>query len=216
MAQKIYSHTDKRYKCSTVQKRQNGAYVYSKEIVENIIPAVKTKRPWVTIYLGEFCVDHAIYFIHDNLRPERYAFLKKYKDVIAVCGIMETVWKVQEYVDHAIYLPLSVDIDWVKRFVRNKDKIACYAGRKGKPGMDTLDPTLVDMLCDMPRNVMLSEMGRYIFCFAVGRTAIEAAILGCRILPYDPRYPDPRVWQVLSNQEAADILQHKLDMIDKA
>ena len=211
----IYCHTDKRYKCSTIQKRQNGAYVYSTEIVKNIIPAVKTTRPWVTIYLGQFCVDHAIYFIHDNLNTKRYEFLKKYKDVIAVCGIPETVEKIKEYVDHAIYLPLSVDVDWIMRWERPKDRLACYAGRRGKPGMNLLDPATVDMLCDMPRNVLLSELGRYRLAFCVGRTAIEAKLLGCQVLPYDPRFPDPSVWKILSNQEAAKILQHKLDTIDK-
>ena len=211
----IYSHTSDRYKCSTVQKRQNGAYVYSTEIVKNIIPAVKTKRPWVTIYLEKFCVDHAIYFIHDNLNIERYAFLKEYKDIIAVCGIPETVQKIKPYVEHAIYLPLSVDIDWVKGFERPKDKLICYAGRRGKPGMDTIDQNEVDMLCDMPRNVLLSELARYRYVFAVGRTAIEASILGAKILSYDPRFPVGYTWPVISNQQAATILQEKLDLIDK-
>lgn len=213
--QRVYSHTSNRYKCSTIQKRQNGAYVYSTEIVKNIIPAVKTTRPWVTIYLGKFCVDNAIYFIHDNLKTERYEFLKNYKNVVAVCGVPETVEKVRPYVQKVIYLPLSVDIEWVQRFKRDKDRLVCYAGRSGKPGFDTIDQEKVDMLCDMPRNTMLSELGRYLYAFCVGRTAIEAMILDCHILPYDPRYPDPSVWKIMSNQEAAEILQHKLDTIDK-
>ena len=209
---KIYSHESELYKNNI---HQNGAYWYSKEIVRNIIPNVKTKRPWVTIRLGDFCVDHAIYFVHNNIDPELYNHIKKYKDVILVVGVPETVEKVKHLADHVIYLPLSVDVDDVMRWKRPKDKLCCYAGRKDKPGVDTLDPNIIDFLCDMNRGTMLSEVARYRFCFAVGRTAIEAKCLGCMILPFDTRFPNPQVWQIVTNQEAADILQQKLDDIDK-
>lgn len=208
---KIYSHESGLYKNNI---HQNGAYWYSKEIVRNIIPNVKTKRPWVTIRLGDFCVDHAIYFIHNNLRPELYEHIKKYKDVILVVGVPETVEKVKHLADHVIYLPLSVDVDDVMRWERPKDKLCCYAGRKDKPGVDTLDPNLIDFLGDMNRDTMLSEVARYRFCFAVGRTAIEAKCLGCMILPFDTRFPNPQVWQIVTNQEAAEKLQKFLDEID--
>lgn len=208
---KIYSHESELYKNNI---HQNGAYWYSKEIVRNIIPNVKTKRPWVTVRLGDFCVDHAIYFVHNNLRPELYEHIKKYKDVILVVGVPETVEKVKHLADHVIYLPLSVDVDDVMRWERPKDKLCCYAGRKDKPGVDTLDPKLIDFLCDMNRDAMLSEVARYRFCFAVGRTAIEAKCLGCMILPFDTRFPNPQVWQILTNQEAAEKLQKLLDEID--
>ena len=208
---KIYSHESELYKNNI---HQNGAYWYSKEIVRNIIPNVKTKRPWVTVRLGDFCVDHAIYFVHNNLRPELYEHIKKYKDVILVVGVPETVEKVKHLADHVIYLPLSVDVDDVMRWERPKDKLCCYAGRKDKPGVDTLDPNLIDFLCDMNRDTMLSEVARYRFCFAVGRTAIEAKCLGCMILPFDTRFPNPQVWQIVTNQEAAEKLQKLLDEID--
>ncbi|MBO5872422.1 MAG: hypothetical protein J6Q75_07290 [Bacteroidaceae bacterium] len=122
--------------------------------------------------------------------------------------------KVKHLADHVIYLPLSVDVDDVMRWERPKDKLCCYAGRKDKPGVDTLDPKLVDFLCDMNRDTMLSEVARYRFCFAVGRTAIEAKCLGCMILPFDTRFPNPQVWQIVTNQEAAEKLQKLLDEID--
>lgn len=208
---KIYSHESELYKNNI---HQNGAYWYSKEIVRNIIPNVKTKRPWVTVRLGDFCVDHAIYFVHNNLHPELYEHIKKYKDVILVVGVPETVEKVKHLADHVIYLPLSVDVDDVMRWERPKDKLCCYAGRKDKPGVDTLDHNLIDFLCDMNRDTMLSEVARYRFCFAVGRTAIEAKCLGCMILPFDTRFPNPQVWQIVTNQEAAEKLQKLLDEID--
>ena len=52
--------------------------------------------------------------------------------------------------------------------------------------------------------------------YAVGRSAIEAKCLGCRIKPYDKRFPDPRIWKVVDNKDAAKILQRELDKIDGA
>ena len=37
---------------------------------------------------------------------------------------------------------------------------------------------------------------------------------GCEIMPYDKRFPDPSIWRVLDNRDAAKILQQKLDEID--
>jgi hypothetical protein len=71
------------------------------------------------------------------------------------------------------------------------------------------------MLSGMPRALLLAEMAKYEKVYAVGRTAIEAKILGCEILPYDDRFPDPEIWQILDSSKAAEILQKKLDKIDK-
>ena len=57
-------------------------------------------------------------------------------------------------------------------------------------------------------------MAEYRTIYAVGRTAIEARALGCIVKPYDPRYPDPELWQVLDNREAAHMLQIHLNMLD--
>ena len=49
------------------RNKWNGAYYYSKEIVDNIIPLVKTDRNWLTINVPEVAYDHSIVFIHNNL-----------------------------------------------------------------------------------------------------------------------------------------------------
>ena len=69
-------------------------------------------------------------------------------------------------------------------------------------------------VCDLPREEMLARIARYKKCYAVGRTAIEAKILGCEILPYDPRFPDPSIWKVFTYDDAVKLLQKKLDEID--
>ena len=70
----------------------NGAYYYSLEIVKNIIPNVKTERPWDTLgmkFIGSF--DHAIVFLHHNIEHDRvYGWLNKYKDLVYVCSVNQT------------------------------------------------------------------------------------------------------------------------------
>lgn len=52
-------------------------------------------------------------------------------------------------------------------------------------------------------------VAKYRNALAVGRCAIEAMVLGCEILPYDRRCPDPSIWRVVDNREAAQMLQHE-------
>ena len=68
----------------------------------------------------------------------------------------------------------------------------------------------------MEHEELLKEMGKYKQVYAVGRTAIEAKILGCEVLPYDPRFPDPNVWVILDNKDAAMILQKFINEVEDA
>lgn len=192
----------------------NGAYYYSIEIVKNIIPNVKTDRNWVTINVPGECYDHSIVFIHDNKNPGRYDWLKDYKDLVLVCGVPETVEKVKHLADHAIYLPLSVDVKEVESYKKPKTKYSAFVGRANKLGGLHFDYP-VDIISGMPREQILEAMAEYEKVYAVGRCAIEAKILGCRVEPYDFRYPDPSVWQIIDNKVAAQLLQVELDKIDK-
>lgn len=204
----IISHMHKDYRKTSGQNQYNGAYYYSQEIVKNIIPRVRTTYNWMTINTNE-AADHTIVFVHNNLHPEHYDFLKQYKDLILVVGVPETAPKVA-HLGKVIYLPLSVDVEYVKSFAREKDRDTCCVGRGNK-----FDGTKAtgDFISGVPREELLSRLARYRKAYAVGRCAIEARILGCEILPYDPRFPDVSVWKVLDNKDAANILQQKLDML---
>lgn len=192
----------------------NGAYYYSKEIVENIIPRVKTSRNWVTVNQPGECYNHAVVFIHNNKYPEAYAWLKKYKDLVLVVGAPQTVEKVQHLAAHTIYLPLSVDVEYVEQFKRPKTKENAFVGRPEKlVGVDL--PIGLEVLTDLPRESLLPQVAEFKKVYAVGRCAIEARILGCDIGVYDPRYPDADLWQVIDNKDAAKMLQKELDKIDK-
>ena len=189
--------------------RYNGAFYYSKEIVKFIIPRVKTDRNWITINTRGVGLNHAIVFIHNNLHPEYYKWLKRYGDLVLVCGVPETCEKMKE-LGKTIYLPLSVDVESVAQYKRPKTKETAFAGRASKRcGVKDCD-----YLMGLKRQELLPAMAEYKNIYAVGRTAIEAKILGCNVLPYDPRFPDPDVWEVLDCAEAAKMLQKELDKID--
>lgn len=190
----------------------NGAYYYSKEICRRIIPRVKTDRNWITIRVPDVGTDHSIVFIHNNLSPERYDYLKRWDDLVLVCGIPETVPKV-EHLGKAIYLPLSIDVAEVEKYKRDDKHGAAFAGRASKK-FGKIFPKGTKFISGLARPEFLQKLAGFEKVYAVGRVALEAKALGCEILPYDLRFPDPERWEVLDNVEAAKILQMKLDLID--
>ena len=221
----IYDHTHSWYFAKwkySGNNRWNGAYYYSIEIVKNIIPNVKTDRSWVTVNIPyqnrvpqfDACAEsHSIVFIHNNLHPENYDWLSRYDDLVLVCGIPETMDKIK-HLGTPIYLPLSVDVEYIKQFQRPKTKEIAFCGRKAKSGGHDFLPG-TDFIHGMQRDKLLSVMAEYKKVYAVGRTALEAKVLSCEILPYDERFPDVSRWEVLDNSDAVKILQKKLDEIDK-
>ena len=201
----------KRWKQAGINK-YNGAYYYSKEIVKNIIPKVDTSRNWLTIRIPEIVLDHSIVFIHNNKIPGLYNYLRPCKDLVLVCGITETCEKMK-YLGKAIYLPLSIDVAGVEKYKTKKTKQAAFVGRPAKRSGLKL-PDGIDILEGLPREELLTEMAKYKEVYAVGRCAVEARALGCKLRPYDPRFKHTNRWRVLDNSEAAEILQKKLERID--
>lgn len=195
--------------------RYNGAYYYSKEIVKNIIPNVDTDRSWITVNLPGIGCDHSIIFVHNNLHPEHYDWLKQYKDIVLVCGVPETCEKVK-HLGKTIYLPLSIDVEEVVKHKKEELKGKAYAGRASKRRMLRSNiPNNVAMVEGLPRDKFLEELSKYETVYAVGRVAIEAKALGAKIGVYDERFPNPDIWKVLDNRDAAKILQAELSKIDK-
>lgn len=198
--------------------KNNGAYYYSQEIVKNIIPYVKTDRVWNTIGMkGCGSADHAIVFIHHNIDHDRhYRWLDRYKDQILVCSSPTTYeWALEK--GKAIYLPLSIDTEYVKQFATPKTKDACYAGNKWKFKLPDLAHYLPpDIDCpppDIERDELLRFIAPYRRVYAIGRTALEAKCLGATIEVCDSRYPDPSYWVLYDNRTAADMLQLELNKL---
>ena len=210
---RIIDHTQVSYanlRQISTEHAHNGAYYYSREIVRNIIPRIRTDRNWVTINRYGAGLDHAIVFIHNNLNPEKYEWLNRYNDLILVCGIPETCPKV-EHLGKAIYLPLSVDVAEIEKYKCEKTRGTAFFGRRSKANGV---PMGTDVIGGLERAAFLRLMAKYRRVYAVGRVAIEAKVLGCEVLPYDDRFPDPGRWEIMDNTEAAEILQKKLDLID--
>ena len=212
----IISHEAPVYRSRWVKAsigKHNGAYYYSKEIVRNIIPRVKTDRNWITINIPPAGIGHAVVFVHNNVDPEGlYGWLKKYEDLVMVCGIPGTMARVQD-IGQAVYLPLSIDVADVVRYKRPKTRRLAFVGRSVK--RENLDiPRSAELIEELPRPKLLAEMAQFEEVLAVGRCAIEAKALGCRVRAYDPRYPDPSIWEVIDNSEAAAMLQIELNRID--
>lgn len=217
----IIDHTNpdyvKKRNSLTNGNKYNGAYYYSKEIVKNIIPNVKTDRNWVTIRLKDTPIpDHSIVFIHNNRNPNYYEFLRQYHDLVLVCGLEKTVENMS-LIGKAIYLPLSIDVDNVKRYrVKEKTKNMAFAGRliKISKMYHAPVPHECDILTNMPQPKLLRAMADYKIVYCTGRTALQAKVLNCEIGVHDPNFRDPSVWKVLDNKDAARLLQRKLDEID--
>lgn len=193
--------------------KYNGAYYYSLDIVNKIIPNVKTDRNWVTVRIEDLKVpDHSIMFVHNNRNPNLYEFVKNSKDVILVCSVKSTFDNMRFY-GTPLFLPLSVDVKAVEKYKRkNKTKEMAFAGRRLK--INNMVPKECDILTDMPQSSLIREMSKYRKIYAVGRTAIQAKILGCEIGAYDIKYPDASFWKPLDLEDAAKILQEELDRID--
>lgn len=215
---KVINHTNRSYVSRWRIKgadKYNGAYFYSQEICNYIIPNIKTDRNWVTINTlgqGHGNIDHSIVFIHNNMEPKRYEWLKQYDDLVLVCGVESTMKKVA-HLGTPVYLPLSVKVSDVEKYkVPKKTQRIAFAGRPSK--INGRVPATAIRLCGLPRQKLLKYMAQFEKVYAVGRTAIEAKILGCEIGVYDPRFPDPELWKVLDCADAVKILQKELDKID--
>ena len=208
-------HSYQRKWASAGPDRYNGAYYYCQEILDGIIPYVETDRNWVLLNIQTYGFRHSIVFIHNNVDTSRYAWLREYgNDHVLVCGVPQTVEKVA-HLGKAVYLPLSIDTEYVKQFKLSKDERhgTCYVGRPEKLSWYDI-PGEADVLTGMPREELLPKLARYEKAYAVGRCALEAKCLGLEILPYDPRYPDPSLWKVSDTSTAARRLQKILDRID--
>lgn len=209
----IFSHLSPEWTKLNIP-HENGAYWYSKELLETIVPHIRTNRSWVLINVKKQCRDRAIVFIHECRNFKYYEWLKPYKDLILVCShpiVVEALIK-QFPKFHIIYLPLSIDVDYVKQFkVKRKTKEMAYFGRKIKCPKKILKNDKIDKLCDDDRDKLLKEVAKYKTVYANGRCAIEAKALGCKIInPYN----EIREVNVIDNKQVIAELQRLINEID--
>ena len=217
---KIFSHLSKEYKdhCKKFNiTTNNGAFYYSKEIYENIIPRIKTDRNWVLVNIDGCCYDHAIVFIHNNKNPEHYYWLKDYKDLILVCSNIKTLKFMIEMFPkfHCILIPLSIDKKYVEKFkVKRKTKDTVYFGRLEKCPVEVLENDKIDKIVGNERDKLLKEVAKYKNAYAIGRCALEAKCLNCNVKSHRGEYKNID-FKLLDNSEIIPELQQILNDIDK-
>lgn len=212
----IINHEDPNY-TKIGLKHNNGAYYFSKEICENIIPKVKTDRNWVTVNSENQCMDHSIVWIHNNERPDHYDYLENYKDLVLICVFISTLKEMINRHPHAhcIYLPLSIDTKYVKQFkAKKKTKNICYFGRTIKAPEDIIKNDKIDKIMGEDRDKLLKEVAKYKTVYACDRCAMEAKALGCKVIPCYKEYNQGDKFEVIDNTETAKNLQRLLNEID--
>lgn len=194
----------------------NGAFWYSKEILERIVPKIKTDRNWVLINAEHNCLDYSIVFIHNNAYPERYEWLKDYKDLILVCSTTKTLETMIEMFPkaHSIFIPLSIDTEYVKKFkAKRKTKKTCYYGRLEKCPTSILEDDSIVKIGDGERDKLLKEVAKFKTVYAIGRCALEALALGADVIAHEGEY-EGMTFKLLDNLDVVPDLQRLLNEID--
>ena len=211
----IYSHLSPEWTKLKIP-HTNGAYWYSKELLDRVVPKIKTDRNWVLINAEHSCTDHAIVFIHNNAHPERYEWLAPFKDLVLVCSTVKTLNTMIEMFPkaHSIFIPLSIDVDDVKQFkAKKKTKNICYYGRLEKCPQEILEDETIDKLGDGDRDKLLKQVAKYKTVYAIGRCALEAQALGCDVKSHSGEYEGVK-FELLDNEDIIPELQRLLNEID--
>lgn len=168
--------------------RNNGAYWYAKEIEDIILPELKHLNLWVNtvgalFFLPSEIPKGAVIVCHDNINTVR-TYMKLFKlDVLWICSKPTIVDKLAAVGEKAVYIPLSVDTEYVKQFKRKRrTKDTAYVGNAWsfkKKFLSSL-PDNIDQLGGMEREDLLKEMAKYKNVIAEGRCLIEAQVLGAK------------------------------------
>lgn len=217
---KIFSHLSPEYQEYCTKHgvlRNNGAYWYSKEIYENIIPKIITRRNWVTVNVPDCCYDNSIVFIHNNANPERYAWLKDYKNLILVCSNVKTLNFIIKLLPkaHTILIPLSIDTNYVKQFkAKRKSKDTAYYGRIEKCPKKILKDKSITKIYGTDREANLKEIAKYKTVYSIGRCQLEAKCLGCKVISHKGEYENIE-WELLDNKDIIPELKRLIKEIDK-
>lgn len=177
----------KAYRSGSSRGKNNGAYFYPLEIENDILTDFKDLNLLVITaaalrYHSRHIPDGSIVVCHDYIKPLiTYAKLLN-KDVLWVCSSKKAVKEFKDQNERAVFIPLSIDVDYVKQFKRRKTKDTAFVGNiwsYKKEYVNSLED--VDILTELPRDELLSKMARYKHVIAEGRCQMEALALGCKV-----------------------------------
>lgn len=166
--------------------RNNGAYWYAKEIEEIILPELSHLNLWINtvgalFFLPREIPKGAVIVCHDNINTVR-TYMKLFKlGILWICSKQSVADTLIKHGEKAVYIPLSVDTEYVKQFKRQRrTKDTAYVGNAWsfkKKFLQSL-PDNIDQLNGMEREDLLRDMAKYKNVIAEGRCLIEAMVLG--------------------------------------
>lgn len=174
--------------------RNNGAYWYSKEIEDIILPHIDRKIFIVTagakLYNAFEIIDNAVVVCHDNRSPKNSYGSLFNKNILWICSKHSTVKLMESYGERAAYVPLSINAEYVKTFKTKKTKDTAFVGNSWGFKRSYLNslPKDITQLSNLERDDMLREMAKYKKVIAEGRCLMEAQVLGCDCEA--PKYKD--------------------------
>lgn len=215
----IQDHNTEEYKQrydSITTGKHNGAYYYSKEIIENFIPNIITDYNWQTIYHNK-APEHCIVFVHSNNNLALYNYLLQYDDVILVCSTKHS----QEQLllkghKQVIYVPLSIDVEYLSKFKSETKRGTIACGNVWAFTAVTKTYFIQNKIPhyhDLERDELLTKMGNTKTVYAIGRCAMEAIYLGANVIQPDKEYPVEKYDTYYTQTDAIRIMQEQLDIL---
>lgn len=164
----------------------NGAHYYGKEIEDFILPQIKADVFVVTAggtLQPKKVPDNAVFVCHHNLKPQQVYKQFFERGILWVCSKPSTVEKLEAVGEKAVYIPLSIDTQYVEQFKTEKTRDIAFVGNFWKFKFRYLEslPLNVHQIGVLPRKRLLQEMAKYRRIIAEGRCNMEAQVLGCEV-----------------------------------
>lgn len=218
------------YRFSRLRKHHglyNGAYFYAKEIEDIILPKINHSRVTIVtagsvIFSSHQIPDRAIIVCHHNINPVGTYGRYLNRGMLWITSKKSTMKKLKDANEKAVYIPLSIDTKYVKKFRQKKTKDIAFVGNKWGFKRHYLNnlPDNIDQLYNLPREELLTEMAKYKTIIAEGRCNIEAQVLGCKVkLPSYGSGIDVVKREVVDSREVIDLwkkaIQDHQKTIDK-
>jgi hypothetical protein len=114
--------------------RNNGAYWYAREIEDIILPELSNLNLWINTVGSNFLSPRdipkgAVIVCHDNIKTVR-TYRRLFKlGVLWICSKQSVADTLIKNGEKAVYIPLSVDTEYVKQFKRKRrTKDTAYVG----------------------------------------------------------------------------------------
>lgn len=164
----------------------NGAHYYAKEIEELILPHIDADVFIATTggtVQPKKVPDGCAFVCHHNVSPEKAYEPFLNRGLLWICSKPSTVGKLEAIGENAVYIPLSIDTEYVKRFRTEKTRDIAFVGNfwNFKENYINSLPNNVHHVGELPRERLLEEMAKYRRVIAEGRCNMEAQVLGCEV-----------------------------------